>query len=342
MKPSKPIARKSFCLIRQVVLLLVMSIGIIPRPALAQISADHWLGGAVRVGPSTTTCDTLATGSIRFDSATLNLKFCDGTAWRAIGTATAAGDTTPNAFTFTDLINQPLGTLIISTAVTITGMDPDQVASVTGSGNPQISVNGGPWISSALISSGDTITIRMISSPATSTARTATVTIGSLSGNWNVTTRTGQTSIFLTATLYSGNMGGLSGADAICQTAADAAGRPGVYKAILSTTTQDAKDRLTVIHPVVRVSDNTAIAASNFWTQGMEDQPRTATNGAAYGDHYWSGTTTGGTKHTDTCSDWTSDSGNGKTSSSAVGSTFAGGGSPISCALTRRLACLQQ
>ncbi len=42
--------------------------------------------------------------------------------------------------------------------------------------------------------------------------------------------------VFVTSTTYSGNLGGLSGADAKCQTRAQAAGLSGTYKAWLSTS----------------------------------------------------------------------------------------------------------
>lgn len=50
-------------------------------PAHAQISADHWNGGAVRVGPSSTVCGTGAEGAIRYNSVSNALEFCNGTAW---------------------------------------------------------------------------------------------------------------------------------------------------------------------------------------------------------------------------------------------------------------------
>lgn len=340
MKPYRPTAREFFLPLHQYLFLLFISIGS-PLPAHAQISADHWLGGAVRVGPSITACDSLATGSIRFDSAALNLKFCDGTAWRAIGTATASGDTTPDIFTFTDLADQPLGTLIVSNTITVIGMDPDQIVSVTGSGTPQISVNGGPWISSTLISSGDTITARMVSSSSAATTRTATITIGTLSDNWDVTTRAGQTYVFATNTTYTGNLGGVSGADAICQTAASNAGKPGVYKAVLSTSTEDAKDRLSVIHPVVRIVDGIPIASTNFWTQALESDIKTVTGNNIYGGPSWTGTTTGGVKHADTCSDWTSDSGNGRRGAPSPGNAFTAE-SVAPCNTLSYILCLQQ
>lgn len=46
---------------------------------------------------------------------------------------------------------------------------------------------------------------------------------------------TGPRVVFLTETLHDGNLGGLPGADAICQAEADAAGLPGTFMAWLST-----------------------------------------------------------------------------------------------------------
>lgn len=51
--------------------------------------------------------------------------------------------------------------------------------------------------------------------------------------------------VFVTSTKHvAGSLGGLAGADAICQARASAAGLPGTYVAWLSTTTVDARDRL--------------------------------------------------------------------------------------------------
>lgn len=50
--------------------------------------------------------------------------------------------------------------------------------------------------------------------------------------------------IFLTSTVYDGNLGGLAGADGKCQARATAAGLGGTWKAILSTRTVDARDHV--------------------------------------------------------------------------------------------------
>ncbi|MCC6600242.1 MAG: hypothetical protein IT223_06170 [Crocinitomicaceae bacterium] len=50
--------------------------------------------------------------------------------------------------------------------------------------------------------------------------------------------------VFVTSTTQNGSLGGLTGADNICQDRADAAGLSGTYKAWLSTTSVNAKDRI--------------------------------------------------------------------------------------------------
>ena len=71
--------------------------------------------------------------------------------------------------------------------------------------------------------------------------------------------------IFVTSVTYTGNLGGLSGADAKCQGLATAAGLPGTYKAWLSDEATSASSRLThSTLPYVLVSGSTV--AKN-WTQ---------------------------------------------------------------------------
>jgi hypothetical protein len=66
--------------------------------------------------------------------------------------------------------------------------------------------------------------------------------------------------VFVTEGLYGGGLGGLEGADAICQQEADAAGLPGVFKAWLSDSTGDPHSRF--VHSVLPyvLPDGTPIA----------------------------------------------------------------------------------
>lgn len=76
------------------------------------------------------------------------------------------------------------------------------------------------------------------------------------------TSALGPKRIFLTSTVYDGNLGGLAGADAKCQARADAAHLGGTWKAILSTRTIDAVDRIDA--SVARVNvDGTLVMNAN-------------------------------------------------------------------------------
>src|SRR5262245_59197581 len=64
----------------------------------------------------------------------------------------------------------------------------------------------------------------------------------------------GSCTVFVTSQLFTGNLGGLVGADAKCQQLADGAQLPGAFKAWLSDSTTDARDRLTqATVPYIRV-----------------------------------------------------------------------------------------
>jgi len=69
--------------------------------------------------------------------------------------------------------------------------------------------------------------------------------------------------VFITSESYTGSLGGLEGADAICQLHADAAGLKGEYIAFLSTSTTNAVQRLTpTLGPYVLVDGS--IVVKNF------------------------------------------------------------------------------
>ena len=70
--------------------------------------------------------------------------------------------------------------------------------------------------------------------------------------------------VFVTSTAYTGNFGGLAGADAACQTQAQAGGLSGTFKAWLSDSTASASTRLTHSTDPYVLTDGTQIAAD--WT----------------------------------------------------------------------------
>jgi hypothetical protein len=180
--------------------------------------------------------------------------------------------------------------------------------SVSGASTAQISINGGAWTTSGSISSGQSLQVRLTSSGLVSTGQTATVTVGSTSTNWTVTTQSGSLQVFVTSGTYVGSsLGGLSGADADCVAAASAAGYSGgptgTWKAILSSDTTSAASRLTLSYPIVRASDGTTVSTVNLWNGSLSNSFATGEVAS------WTGSTsTGGINAGYTCSSWSSTS----------------------------------
>ncbi|MCA9774415.1 MAG: hypothetical protein KC466_18500, partial [Myxococcales bacterium] len=112
----------------------------------------------------------------------------DGSA--VFSVTTRAADTTPEAFAFLPATNQEPGTLVSSAGVTITGLEASAPVSVAGAaGTPQISLDGGlNWGVSGSVANNGTVAVRLTSGTFGET-RTATVTIGGVTADFSVTTR---------------------------------------------------------------------------------------------------------------------------------------------------------
>ncbi len=109
-------------------------------------------------------------------------------------------DTTPDAFSFEGEIDVATSTLIESDNVQITGMDDGTAVSITGDGSPEYricadatcsAVNHG-WSSGAgSIDAGEYLQLRLTSNAANGMMHSATVTVGTASDQWDVTTDAG-------------------------------------------------------------------------------------------------------------------------------------------------------
>jgi cysteine-rich repeat protein len=162
---------------------------------------------------------------------------------------------------------------------------------------------------------------------------------------------------FVSSTLHTGNMGGLAGADAICQGLADAANLPGTYMAWLSTNevngtpatrfAQSAFPYVTVTG--VKIADNwadlidgTIDAALNVTELGGAPPAGNPTCGA---NSVWSNTLQNGTifNATTSCSNWTSTAGGShwgmSTAVNNLWSTWCQGGI---CSWQEPIYCFQQ
>lgn len=154
--------------------------------------------------------------------------------------------------------------------------------------------------------------------------------------------------VFVTSTTHNGNLGGLAGADALCNQRASAAGLPGTYKAWLSTSTSAVLDRFTRNPgPYVRV-DGTPIADS--WADLTDASllapiNRTEFNQAPSSTFVWTSTYDDGMWSGNNCFSWTYD-GTEEVSwpgnNSRTDDDWADAGSARVCNELAHLYCFQQ
>jgi hypothetical protein len=125
------------------------------------------------------------TSSAGFKTAT-NAILTIGGVSNTFTATTEAEDTTPNAFTFTDLTDVASNTAMTSASISVAGINSSAAISVTGA---EYSVNGGAFTSIAgTVTNGQQVRLRLTSSTTLITATNATVTIGGVSDTWTVST----------------------------------------------------------------------------------------------------------------------------------------------------------
>ncbi|MBY0278552.1 DUF4215 domain-containing protein [Candidatus Binatia bacterium] len=122
--------------------------------------------------------------------------------------------------------------------------------------------------------------------------------------------------VFQTSTYFFGNtIGGLDGADLLCQTHADSASLPGTYKAWLSSQTVSAADRLAhATEPYVRVDGQIVAVNWNDLTDGTHliGMNITETGSDHVGERVWTGTSASGSAISGwTCGSWGTGPGTG-------------------------------
>jgi hypothetical protein len=128
-----------------------------------------------------------------------------------------------------------------------------------------------------------------------------------------------------------GNLGGLAGADAVCQTLAKAVGNTKTWRAYLSTSTVDAKGRIgngpwynfkgeRIAQNVADLhSANNKISADTSLTEKgtkpvyLSGNPPAPPAGQQLQHDMMTGTKEDGTKDADTCKDWTAGDASAKT-----------------------------
>jgi hypothetical protein len=156
--------------------------------------------------------------------------------------------------------------------------------------------------------------------------------------------------VFVTSTVMNANFGGVTGADAICQMRASAAGLRGTFRAWVSDSTSSAASRL-VHHtgPYYRVDGTTVRVLSNDWadlTDTIAVAFATDEFGVTQGNQMvWTATDFTGAYTGASCSNWTSTSAALTTTvgnSSAGSTTWTAWNTAYACNLAARLFCLEQ
>lgn len=95
-------------------------------------------------------------------------------------------DTTPDLFTFIDQTRVATNTVVMSNAITVSGIDAAAPILITGG---TYSINGGDYTGAdGTVNDGDAITVRQTSSGSYTTTTDATLTIGDVSDTFSVTT----------------------------------------------------------------------------------------------------------------------------------------------------------
>lgn len=273
---------------------------------------------------------------------------------RAFPSATT--DTSPVSVDFTPSSGTTAAQVRTSNTVTIDGVTAPVTLSISGGTGAQFSKNGGAYTStSTTVTNGDTVTLRA-TSPVAGVEDTVSLSAGSSSFSWKVRTLANNTIYaFVTSATGTGNLGGVAGADAMCASAATAAGLGGSWLALVAPANTDGNgpaSRAPWNWTSLRNMNNAVIATSfNDLVDGTISAPinRTAANILSTATYAWVGasTATGLNASTsgasgNTCSLW---------SSAAVANTYRGSihsttghfydGGSVSCAGSYPVYCIQ-
>tara|TARA_R110000822_G_scaffold298893_1_gene421767 strand:- start:754 stop:5898 length:5145 start_codon:yes stop_codon:yes gene_type:complete len=106
--------------------------------------------------------------------------------WNTVTFNTTASDTTPDAFSFTDVSNRTRSTVQTSNTITVAGIDANTYVQISGG---SYSKNGGSYTTSTgLAALGDTFSLRHTSSGSYSTSVNTTLTLGTVTDTFTSTT----------------------------------------------------------------------------------------------------------------------------------------------------------
>lgn len=186
-----------------------------------------------------------------------------------------AGDTTPDNFTFADLIDQARSTYVTSNLITVSGINTPVSISITGG---EYSKNFGAWTSSTgTVSNADKVRLRVYSSSLFNVTNTATLTISSLSRSWNVSTSPAGTSM---GVVYIQSSGAISMRDLW-----EVFGGPFQYEPTYNNLSDYYRGGTYVIADsyTTGIPSSGTISLSDFYSKGAEQFVRNNLSQSAFG-----------------------------------------------------------
>lgn len=149
-----------------------------------QIGAGAWTSspGTVTNGQSVKVRGTSSSGF----STAVDVVLTIGGVSDTFRITTLAQDTTPTAFSFTDVTDADLSTVYVAGPITVAGINDAAAISITGG---EYRVNGGSWTSSpGTVDVDDEVEVRGTSSASYETAVNVALTIGGVSDTFTITT----------------------------------------------------------------------------------------------------------------------------------------------------------
>jgi hypothetical protein len=260
-------------------------------------------------------------------------------------------DDDPLPVSFTNQVVYASGGTGYSNTVTLSGVSgPVNISIVPSAGTVDILKNGvsvGGGTTTAY--QNDTLSFTMTAPAVAGTKNTATITLGTDTYTWWVgyADAASEAIVFVTSATVQGRyLGGLAGADGTCQSAATVAGYGGTWKALMSSSTVSAYDRMPFNWGVLKRTDGVVIANNwtDLWDGNIQNPIDKDENGNAVGASYVLTNTlsSGAVKHTSatyTCNDWTADSQAYTGSSGVSSSSWVDAGNQVVCSSNHRLYC---
>ena len=146
----------------------------------------------------------------------------------------------------------------------VTGFNQNIFLSISGDGSPTLTTSQGNGTSISLTPEATVDVTVLATAGAAGTTTDASLTSGAdiIPVKIHALDPADETLIFVTENLYNGDNGGLAGVDSICQTEAQTAGISNFadYKALVSTSTIDARDRLSPFSTTIYNMNDDVIA----------------------------------------------------------------------------------